>query len=141
MLNKVCLIGNIGKDPEIRVKKNGKDYIIFSLATSKKVGETSVTQWHYVTVFSESIVALFKKFNIRKGQRLYLEGSLEYTDYEKNGAKLRSTNIIISDFAHKLLLLGDKTKDNNNSSVDGNTNSDSILDFLTSSQPDDDIPY
>lgn len=100
-LNQVILVGNVGKDAEIRTANNIK-VATFSLATStggyKKQDGTDVplkTQWHNVVCF-RSMADLVEKY-VNKGDRLTVIGSISYRDYEKDGVKRYVTDIIAED--------------------------------------------
>lgn len=100
-LNQVILVGNVGKDAEIRTANNIK-VATFSLATStggyKKQDGTDVplkTQWHNVVCF-RSMAELVEKY-VNKGDRLTVIGSISYRDYEKDGVKRYVTDIIAED--------------------------------------------
>ena len=96
MVNKVMLIGRVGKDPEVRIFDNGK-MAKFSLATSenykKKNGEkVENTEWHNITIFG-NLVDVVEAY-VKKGQQLYLEGKIHYGNYEdKSGEKKYFTEI------------------------------------------------
>jgi single-strand DNA-binding protein len=96
-LNRVQLIGNLGRDPEIRSTPSGDTVAILSLATSEKwkdkqTGELQEkTEWHRIVFFDARANAL-RDFT-RKGSKLYIEGSLETKQYEKDGQTRYSTQI------------------------------------------------
>ena len=92
-LNKVLLIGNVGKDPEIRTTQDGKEIASLVLATSdtwrdKATGEKrEKTEWHRVVIFSEGLVNVVKNY-VKKGSKLFLEGSLQTRKWtDKEGAE------------------------------------------------------
>ncbi len=97
-LNKVLIIGNLGKDPEVRYTPNGKPVCNLSVATSSrardKAGEwVDVTQWHRVTVLGDSAEWVGK--NLTKGRTVYLEGQLKYGQYtNKDGARIPTVEIV-----------------------------------------------
>ena len=104
-LNKVMLIGNIGKDPEIRVNQiTGKKVVKFSLATSKRYRDNNgeqkeQTEWHNVVGFGK-LAEIVEQLGIRKGTSLYVEGELttrSWTD-QASGQKRYSTEINMSTF-------------------------------------------
>mgnify|MGYP003544777166 FL=1 len=106
-VNQVTLIGNIGKDPEIRTLDNGVKVATFSLATStggfKKQDGTDVpekTSWHNVVCW-RGLADLAEKF-VKKGDKLTVFGSISYREYEKDGVKRYATDII----AYDLVLMG-----------------------------------
>lgn len=106
-VNQVTLIGNIGKDPEIRTLDNGVKVATFSLATStggfKKQDGTDVpekTSWHNVVCW-RGLADLAEKF-VKKGDKLTVFCSISYREYEKDGVKRYATDII----AYDLVLMG-----------------------------------
>lgn len=106
-LNQAILIGNVGKDPDVRTLDGGIKVATFSLATStggyKKQDGTDVperTQWHNIVCW-RSLADLCEKF-VRKGDRLTILGTIGYREYEKDGQKRYATDII----AYDLLLSG-----------------------------------
>lgn len=106
MINKVILIGNVGKDPEIK-KFGDTTAAKFSLATTeryKKDGETvDTTEWHRVVVFG-NLAGVVERY-VKKGKMLYIEGKIRTSSWEDaNGEKRYSTEII----ADKLQMLGKK---------------------------------
>ena len=117
MLNKVMLIGHVGKDPEVRTTKGGSLMASFSLATSKryrdKDGERKeATTWHQIVVFNENVAKVVQQY-VHKGSRLYVEGEIatrKYTD--KQGIDRYSTEILLTAFHSQLVLL-DKSEGGN----------------------------
>lgn len=109
-LNRVTLIGNVGKDPEIRYTQNGDAIMSFSLATTEtwegKQGKQERTEWHKVDVFGKLATAL--KPYITKGKKLYVEGKLVYDEWEdKSGNKRVTTKIRVSGFGSNIIMLGE----------------------------------
>jgi single-strand DNA-binding protein len=97
MVNKVILIGNVGKDPEIRNLDNGNTVANFSLATSEtykdKNGEKQTdTEWHNVTIWGK-LAEVVSKY-VTKGKKVYLEGKIKTRSYEKDGETKYVTDII-----------------------------------------------
>lgn len=108
-LNKVTLIGNVGKDPEIRYTQAGDPIMSFSLATTEtwdgKQGKQEKTEWHRVDVFGALAKAL--KSYITKGKKLYVEGKLVYDEWEdKQGNKRTMAKIRVAGFGSNIILLG-----------------------------------
>lgn len=110
-VNKVILIGNVGKDPEIRTTNNGSRLVNMSVATSeswkdKATGERKEnTQWHRVVVFNEQLVGVIERF-VKKGSKVYLEGQLEtrkWTDTE--GKDNYSTEVVLRPYSGQLTML------------------------------------
>ena len=96
-MNKVILIGNVGRDPE----RKGEKVVAFSLATTEsgytKQDGTKVedrTEWHNITIFDPKLASFAEKY-VRKGSRLILEGKIHYSDYtDKEGVKRQGVEII-----------------------------------------------
>lgn len=110
-LNKVCLIGNVGQDPEIKNLTNGGVVANFSLATSeswkdKQTGEKKErTEWHRVVVFQEGLCGVIETY-VRKGMRLYIEGGLQTRKWQdKDGNDRYSTEVVLTGFDAKLIML------------------------------------
>ena len=100
-LNKVILIGNLGKDPEVKVFQDGNKVASFSLATTEKGFKTKSgidvpekTQWHNIVV-KGSLAEVVEKY-VHKGDKLCVEGKLEYRSYGEGDSKKYMTEIIVS---------------------------------------------
>jgi single-strand DNA-binding protein len=113
-VNKVILIGNVGKEPEIRTLNSGERVANLSLATSetwrdKASGEKKEkTEWHRVTIFNDNIVKVVENY-VKKGSTLYIEGSLQTRKWtDNNGVEKFSTEVHIGKFRGELTLLGGK---------------------------------
>ena len=99
-LNKVILIGNLGRDPETRYLPNGDAVANISVATTEtwkdKAGEKQEkTEWHRVTLYRR--LGEIAGEYLKKGSQVYIEGRIEYREYEKDGVKRYSTDIIASE--------------------------------------------
>ena len=110
-VNKVILIGNVGKDPEIRSLQNGGRVANFSLATSESWKDRSSgekrekTEWHRVVVFNDNLVGVVERF-IKKGSKLYVEGALETRKWtDQSGQEKYSTEVVIKQFRGEITLL------------------------------------
>lgn len=113
-VNKVILVGHLGKDPEIRSFPNGGRVANFSLATGeswkdKNTGERKErTEWHKVSVTNENLVAVCEKY-IRKGSKVYLEGQLQTRKYtDGNGAEKYITEVTLRPFHGSIVMLDSK---------------------------------
>lgn len=113
-VNKVILVGNVGKDPEIRTLNSGERVANLSVATSehwrdKATGEKKErTEWNRVTIFNENIVKVVENY-VKKGSTLYVEGSLQTRKWtDSNGVEKYSTEVHIGKFRGELTLLGGK---------------------------------
>jgi single-strand DNA-binding protein len=113
-LNKVQLIGNVGKDPEIRSMQDGRELASFTLATTdswrdKATGERKdKTEWHRVVVFNDGLVNIVKNY-VKKGIRLYIEGSLQTRKWTDDSNHERyTTEIVLQGFNSTLFMLDSK---------------------------------
>ncbi len=113
-LNKVMLIGNLGRDPEIRYSQQGLAVVNFSIATSeqwtdKNTGDRQEkTEWHNVVAFGKQAETLEKYLS--KGSQVYIEGRLQTSTYEKEGQTHYMTKVVVSTFQ----FLGGKQNAGNN---------------------------
>ena len=123
-VNKVILVGNAGRDPEIRTLQNGNRVANLSIATSeswkdKGSGERKeVTEWHRVVVFDEKLCEVIEKY-VTKGSKVYLEGQLQTRKWtDQGGVEKYSTEIVLQRFGGKLVML-DGPKDGERAYRDG----------------------
>lgn len=149
-LNKVTLIGNIGRDPEIRTTQDGGRIVTLSVATSeswrdKVTGERKEkTEWHRVVVMNDRVTDVIERF-IRKGSRVYIEGQLHTRKWtDASGQERYTTEIVIGRFRGELMIL-DKLSEANNSphsSDESFASSDhEAPSFSGAPLADDDIPF
>jgi single-strand DNA-binding protein len=117
-VNKVILIGNVGKDPDIRTTQNGARVASFSVATSeswkdKTTGERKEnTQWHRVVIFNDSLVGVAERF-LRKGIKVYIEGQLESRKWTgDDGKENLTTEVVLRQFKGDITIL-EKLNDGN----------------------------
>ena len=110
-VNKVILVGNLGKDPESRTFQNGGEVVSFSVATSeswkdRNSGERKEkTEWHNVSIFSEGLARVAKSY-LRKGSKVYLEGQLETRKWQdQSGNDRYSTDVVLRNFNSAMVLL------------------------------------
>jgi single-strand DNA-binding protein len=110
-LNKATLIGNLGKDPEIRSFQNGGRAANFSIATTeswkdKESGERKErTEWHRVSIVSDALVTLAEK-HLKKGSKVYIEGRLETRKWtDKEGREKSTTEVVLRPYSGELLML------------------------------------
>lgn len=103
-LNKVILIGNVGRDPDVQTTASGKKVAHVSLATSRRItrdsGFDERTEWHRLTLW-ERLADLTAEY-VRRGDRVYAEGRIEYGSFEKNGVTIPTAEIVVQE----LILLG-----------------------------------
>lgn len=116
-LNKVCLLGNLGRDPEVRSTQAGVKIANLNLATSeswkdRNTGERrEKTEWHRVVIFAEPLVKLAENF-LRKGSRLYLEGKLQTRKWtDQAGQEKYSTEVVLEQFNSRIVLLDQRRDD------------------------------
>lgn len=156
-VNKVILIGNVGKDPEIRTSQSGSRFCNLTLATSeswkdKTTGERKEnTQWHRVVIFNDALVGVAERF-VRKGTKLYLEGQLETRKWTNDEGKDQySTEVVLRPYRGELTLL-DSKRDGESGGGYSNNNNDSKPAYaaaatgttggsFAASDLDDDIPF
>ncbi|MCW0236468.1 MAG: single-stranded DNA-binding protein [Ferrovibrio sp.] len=110
-VNKVILVGNLGRDPEIRSMQSGEEIAQLSLATSetwrdKASGERKErTEWHRVVIFNENLVKVAKQY-LKKGSKVYIEGSLQTRKWtDKDGAEKYTTEVVLQRFRGELTML------------------------------------
>ena len=111
-VNKVILIGNLGKDPEIRTLNSGDRVANLRIATAESwkdrtSGERKEkTEWHQVVIFNDNIVRVVEQY-LRKGSTVYIEGALQTRKYtDQSGAEKYSTEIVLQKFRGELTMLG-----------------------------------
>ena len=110
-VNKVILVGNVGRDPEIRAMGNGSEVASFSLATTdswkdKQTGERKTkTEWHNIVVFSQGLVNVIRNY-VHKGSKLYVEGALQTRKWTDNsGVEKYRTEIVLQGFNGTIQML------------------------------------
>ena len=110
-VNKVILIGNVGRDPEIRRTNDGRPIANISLATSKTWRDRTSgerrekTEWHRVVVFSEGLCRVIEQY-VKKGSKLYVEGELQTREWEdQQGQRRFTTEVAIQNFGGTLEML------------------------------------
>jgi single-strand DNA-binding protein len=111
-VNKVILVGNVGKDPEVRTTQDGTKIVNFTLATSETWNDRASgerkekTEWHRVVIFNDNIAGIAEKY-VRKGNKVYVEGALQTRKWtDQSGQEKYTTEVVISRFRGDLTLLG-----------------------------------
>ena len=111
-VNKVMLIGNLGRDPEVRHTQDGKPVVTLNLATSeswkdRNSGERKErTEWHRVVIFNENLCRVAEQY-LRKGSTLYIEGALQTRKWTDNaGVEKYTTEVVLQRFRGELTMLG-----------------------------------
>lgn len=110
-VNKVILVGNLGKDPEVRTTQAGNKIVTLNLATSeswkgRQSGERrEKTEWHRVVIFNEGLATIAERY-LKKGSKVYLEGSLQTHKWTDNsGQEKYTTEVVLSGFKGEMVLL------------------------------------
>src|ERR1044072_1992710 len=110
-VNKVILVGNLGKDPEVRRMQNGNPVVNLSVATSenwrdKATGERKEkTEWHRVGIFSEGLAKVAEQY-LKKGAKVYIEGQLQTRKWtDQSGVEKYSTEVVLQGFNSNLTML------------------------------------
>ena len=110
-INKVILVGNLGQDPRVSNTQSGAKVVNFNLATSetwrdKATGERKDrTEWHRVVIFNSGLAETAERY-LRKGSKVYLEGSLQTREWEdQNGQKRYTTEVVLQNFNGSLVML------------------------------------
>jgi single-strand DNA-binding protein len=116
-VNKVILVGNLGKDPDVRRTNAGDPVINLSVATSetwrdKNTGERKEkTEWHRVVIFNENLGKVAEQY-LRKGAKVYLEGQLQTRKFtDKDGAERYTTEVVLSRFRGDLVMLDSRSSE------------------------------
>ena len=126
-VNKVTLVGNLGRDPEISAMQNGDKVVKLSIATSdrwkdKATGEQRErTEWHRVVIFNDALGRIAEQI-LKKGSTVYIEGQLQtskYTD-QQSGQEKYSTQVVIQRFKGELTLLSSRNETSINSQNETN---------------------
>ena len=111
-VNKVIIVGNLGRDPEVRSFQNGGKVVNLRIATSenwrdKATGERKEkTEWHSVAIFNEALGKIAEQY-LKKGSTVYIEGQLETRKWQdQSGADRYTTEIVVKQFRGELTLLG-----------------------------------
>lgn len=113
-VNKVILVGNLGRDPEIRSTQDGREIANLAIATSeswkdKNTGERKEkTEWHRVVIFNDGLVNVVKNY-VKKGSKVYIEGALQTRKWtDKDGQEKYSTEVVLQGYGSTLTMLDSK---------------------------------
>ena len=152
-VNKVILLGNLGRDPEIRSMQSGSKMANFSIATSKRWKDRNTqeqkekTSWHNIVVFGDGLVDIVEKY-VKKGSKLYVEGELQTRKWQdQDGNDRYSTEVILQGFNSNLTLLDSR----GNQNIENNSNSNQTEELKNNSsnsettndsdENEEDIPF
>ena len=146
-LNQVTLLGNVGADPEIKSFQNGGKICNLRIATSeswkdKATGEKKErTEWHSVTINSDGLIGIAERF-VRKGSKILIQGKLQTRKWQdQSGNDRYSTEVVVTAFDGKLVLLGDKSNSNTGQSQQQNQQYSQQSSGSHRDDLDDDIPF
>ena len=153
-VNKVVLVGNLGRDPEVRSTQQGSELCNLSIATSetwrdKGTGEKRErTEWHRVVIFNENLVRVAKDF-LQKGRKVYIEGQLQTRKWQdQSGQDRYSTEIVLGRFRGDLQILDSRSQGGGGQMGDtGGGGYDSLPDdsgpgqAMPPAELDDEIPF
>ncbi|MES2985071.1 MAG: single-stranded DNA-binding protein [Pseudomonadota bacterium] len=124
-INKVILVGNLGKDPETRATQDGREICNLTIATSeswkdKSSGERKEkTEWHRVVIFNDNLTRIAKDY-LRKGSKVYIEGQLQTRKWtNKEGQEVYTTEVVLQNFNGNLTLLDSKSGGESRGGNDG----------------------
>lgn len=112
-VNKVILVGNVGRDPEIRQSADGRKIVNLSIATSEtwkdKSGERQEkTEWHRVVIFNQGLADVAERY-VKKGSKLYIEGALQTRKWTDNsGVEKYTTEVVLGNYRGEMTLLDNK---------------------------------
>ena len=153
-INKVILVGNLGKDPEIRAMQDGREICNLTLATSdtwkdKATGERrEKTEWHRIVIFNANLVTVAKHY-LKKGAKVYIEGALQTRKWQdkETGQDKYSTEVVLQGYNGNLTML-DKKDSSSSDSGYGNSSYGSSSDSpapqrakVAEASLDDEIPF
>src|SRR5580700_7281602 len=127
-VNKVILVGNLGKDPEVRTTQDGQKIVNFTLATSESWNDRASgerkerTEWHRVVIFNENLGTIAEKY-LRKGGKVYVEGSLQTRKWtDQSGQEKYTTEVVLQGFGATLTMLESRQSANAGQGYSGGDN-------------------
>ena len=144
-VNKVILLGNLGRDPDVRASQDGNKIVNLSIATSERWKDRNSgeqrekTEWHRIVVFNEGLVNIIQQY-VKKGSNVFLEGQLQTRKWEdKDGIEKYTTEVVLQGFNSTFKMLDSR----NSGSIDSNFSQDNSISASSDfdSEIDDDIPF
>jgi single-strand DNA-binding protein len=147
-VNKVILVGNLGRDPEVRTTQAGSKIVSFTLATSETWNDRASgerkerTEWHRIVVFNEAIADIAERF-LTKGVKVYVEGQLQTRKWtDQGGQEHYTTEVVLSRFKGEMTMLS-RANISEHAEPDGSIGSGSLPrgGHGAGAGPDDDIPF
>ena len=157
-VNKVILLGNLGRDPEVRSTQDGTKIVNLNIATSERWKDRNSgeqrerTEWHRVVIFNENLARIAEQY-LRKGSTVYLEGQLQTRKWtDQQGVEKYTTEVVLQRYRGELTLLGSRNEGAAALSSDsgampsgigaaGMTSGTAIPPMVGSDDLDDDIPF
>jgi single-strand DNA-binding protein len=146
-VNKAILVGNLGRDPEVRRMSNGDPVVTLRVATGetwrdKQSGERKEkTEWHQVVIFNEGLAKVAEQY-LRKGSKIYVEGQLQTREWQdKDGVKRYSTEIVLQRFRGELTILQGGKGDDATNDQPADDSKPRDAGSGVASGLDDDIPF
>ena len=146
-LNKVMLIGNVGKDPEIRSTGEGKEIANFSLATSESWKDRATgerrdrTEWHRIVIFNDGLVGIVKNY-VKKGSKIFIEGNLQTRKWVDNtGQEKYTTEVVLQNFSSSLTLLDSRGGSEDGASFESSAPKKEAVKAFSHDELDDEIPF
>ena len=113
-VNKVILVGNLGRDPEVRTTSNGSKVVQLSIATSERWRDRATgeqrekTEWHRVVIFNENLGRIAEQY-LRKGSNVYIEGQLQTRKWtDQQGVEKYTTEVVLQRYRGEMTLLGSR---------------------------------
>jgi single-strand DNA-binding protein len=149
-VNKVILVGNLGKDPEVRTMQDGGKVVQLSLATTESWRDKETqerkdkTEWHRVVIFNEKLGEVAEKY-MRKGSKVYVEGQLQTRKWtDQSGQEKYSTEVVLQRFRGEITMLDSKGVNSGEGSTSfepANTGGSASLSASSMADIDDEIPF
>jgi single-strand DNA-binding protein len=146
-VNKVILVGNLGKDPEVRRMTSGEPVVNLSVATSeswrdKASGERKEkTEWHRVVIFNKNLADVAEKY-LRKGSKVYVEGQLQTRKWtDKDGQEKYSTEVVLQNFRGELTMLDGRGGEGGGGGGGGGRGASEAPASFQRDEMDDEIPF
>src|SRR5882757_1909237 len=146
-VNKVILVGNLGKDPEVRRMTSGDPVVNLSIATSeswrdKASGEKKEkTEWHRVVIFNKNLADVAEKY-LKKGAKVYVEGQLQTRKWtDKDGAEKYSTEVVLQNFRGELTMLDSRNGGGEGGYAGGAKGAGEAPASFQRDEMDDEIPF
>lgn len=146
-VNKVILLGNLGRDPEVRFAQDGSKIVNLSVATSEAWKDRSTgerkekTEWHRVVIFNDRLADVAERY-LKKGSKIYLEGQLQTRKWTDNaGHEKYSTEVILSKYRGELAMLDNRQEGGGTSLAEPTYEGSQGPSSYGTADLDDDIPF